>query len=247
MPQFTHGGSAFVLGRDDDGAWTIWHVGYEWSTPAHVFGSDADGWNHASATLVSWDPAAMPLTAEQIAGLQERPSAGVLAIPTPHANLVAAEYSNPMASPNQPQQTVLYSTPPPAQQHLLLNVIWLVLSGFWLMIGYVVAGIIMCIFIVTIPFGIASFRLAGYVLWPFGRTVARKPTAGAGSAIGNVLWFFLVGVWMAIAHVAFGLLLCLTIIGIPLGLGNFKLAAVALAPLGKDIVSTSDPRAVKIF
>jgi len=61
--------------------------------------------------------------------------------------------------------------------------------------------------------------------------------------VGNVLWFLLAGVWIAVAHVLLGLILCLTIIGIPLGLGNFKLAAVAIAPLGKEIVSTSDPRA----
>jgi uncharacterized membrane protein YccF (DUF307 family) len=136
---------------------------------------------------------------------------------------------------------------PAVHRHVLLNLLWVVLSGFWLMLGYVVAGLVMCVFIITIPFGIASFRLAGYVLWPFGRTVARKPTAGAASVIGNLIWFVFAGVWMAIAHLLLGLLLCLTIIGIPLGLGNFKLAAVAIAPLGKDIVSTADPRATKIF
>jgi uncharacterized membrane protein YccF (DUF307 family) len=125
----------------------------------------------------------------------------------------------------------------------LLNVIWLVLSGFWLALGYAVAGIVMFLLIITIPFGIASFRLAAYVLWPFGRTVVRRPDAGGASTIGNVLWFILVGVWMAIAHVVLGVALCLTLIGIPLGLANFKLAAVALAPLGKEIVPSGDPRA----
>jgi uncharacterized membrane protein YccF (DUF307 family) len=125
----------------------------------------------------------------------------------------------------------------------ILNVLWLLLSGIWLALGYAIAGVVMCILIVTIPFGIASFRLAAFVLWPFGRTVVRKPEAGAASTIGNVLWFILVGVWMAIAHLITGVVLCLTIIGIPLGLGNFKLAAVAIAPLGKEIVSTTDPRA----
>jgi uncharacterized membrane protein YccF (DUF307 family) len=126
---------------------------------------------------------------------------------------------------------------------IVLNLLWLLLSGIWLFLAYVVAGIVMCVLIITIPFGIASFRLAAYVLWPFGRTVVRRPTAGAASTIGNVIWFVLIGLWMAIAHLLSGLLLCLTIIGIPLGLGNFKLAAVAIAPLGKDIVPTSDPRA----
>lgn len=126
----------------------------------------------------------------------------------------------------------------------LLNLLWLVLSGFWLALGYLSAGVLMCVLIITIPFGIASFRLAAYVLWPFGRTVVRRPDAGAASTIGNIVWFVLVGAWMAIAHLLLGVLLCLTVIGIPLGLGNFKLAAVAVAPLGKEIVSTSDPRAV---
>src|SRR5580704_3885784 len=125
----------------------------------------------------------------------------------------------------------------------ILNVLWLVLSGVWLALGYALAGVVMCILIITIPFGIASFRLAAYVLWPFGRTVVRRPDAGAASTIGNILWFILVGLWMAIAHLIAGALLCLTIIGIPLGLGNFKLAAVAIAPLGKEIVPSSDPRA----
>jgi uncharacterized membrane protein YccF (DUF307 family) len=126
---------------------------------------------------------------------------------------------------------------------VILNILWLVLCGFWLAIGYVVAGVVMCILIITIPFGIASFRLAAFALWPFGRTTVPKPGAGAGSVVGNVLWFVLAGLWMAIAHVVTGVALCLTIIGIPLGIADFKLAAVAIAPLGKDIVRTDDPRA----
>ncbi len=125
----------------------------------------------------------------------------------------------------------------------LLNLLWLVLSGAWLSLGYFVAGIVMCLLIVTIPFGIASFRLANYVLWPFGRAMVPRPDAGAPSAIANILWFVLVGLWMALAHLLAGAALCLTIIGIPLGLGNFKLALVAIAPLGKQIVRTTDPRA----
>jgi uncharacterized membrane protein YccF (DUF307 family) len=125
----------------------------------------------------------------------------------------------------------------------VLNVLWLVLCGIWLAVGYVMAGVVMCILIITIPFGIASFRLAAFALWPFGRTTVPKPDAGSGSLIGNVLWFLLAGLWMAIAHVVTGVLLCLTIIAIPLGIADFKLAAAAIAPLGKDIVRTDDPRA----
>ena len=125
----------------------------------------------------------------------------------------------------------------------ILNILWLVLCGLWLAIGYVIAGIVMCILIITIPFGIASFRLAAFTLWPFGRTLVPKPDAGAGSFLGNIVWFLLAGVWMAIAHSVTGIALCLTIIGIPLGIADFKLAAAAIAPLGKDIVATDDPRA----
>ena len=125
----------------------------------------------------------------------------------------------------------------------LLNIIWLVLSGFWLAVGYALAGVVMTLLIITIPFGVASFRLAGFVLWPFGRTIVRKPSAGAGSAIGNVLWFLLAGVWIAIAHVTTAIALFVTIIGIPLAIANLKLAVVALAPLGKEIVDVHDPRA----
>jgi uncharacterized membrane protein YccF (DUF307 family) len=96
----------------------------------------------------------------------------------------------------------------------IVNIVWLVLCGFWLAVGYMVAGVVMCILIITIPFGIAAFRLAAYALWPFGRTVVPKPDAGTGSFIGNVIWFLLAGLWMAIA------------------------------PLGKDIVRTDDPRAL---
>ena len=124
----------------------------------------------------------------------------------------------------------------------VLNLLWLVFSGLWLAIGYALAGIVLCLLIITIPFGVACFRLAAFVLWPFGRAVVRNPDAGAPSTVANVLWFILAGLWMALAHVILGVLLCLTIIGIPLGLGNFKLAGVAIAPLGKEIVSTSDPR-----
>jgi uncharacterized membrane protein YccF (DUF307 family) len=116
------------------------------------------------------------------------------------------------------------------------NILWFLLAGLWLAIGYAVAGVVCCILIITIPFGVASFRLAGFVLWPFGRTIVRKPTAGVLSVIGNIIWFLVAGVWIAIAHVVTGLLLCLTIIGIPFGIASFKLAAVALFPLGKQVV-----------
>jgi uncharacterized membrane protein YccF (DUF307 family) len=118
----------------------------------------------------------------------------------------------------------------------ILNVIWLVLEGFWMAIAYILAGIVCFVLIITIPFGIASFRIAGYVLWPFGRTVERRPSAGIGSAIGNVLWIILFGWWLALGHLVAGVLLLLTIIGIPLGIASFKIIPITLVPLGAQIV-----------
>lgn len=120
--------------------------------------------------------------------------------------------------------------------NFILNVFWLVLCGLWMAIGWAIAGAVMIILIITIPFGIAAFRFAGYALWPFGRTIIERPDAGAPSVIGNVIWFILAGIWIALGHLATGVILCLTIIGIPFGVANFKLAFLALFPLGKEIV-----------
>ncbi|GEP47227.1 YccF domain-containing protein [Microbacterium saccharophilum] len=120
----------------------------------------------------------------------------------------------------------------------LLNIIWLVLAGFWLFLGYVLAGVLLCIPIITIPWAIASFRTANYVLWPFGRMIVDKPGAGVGSFIGNVIWVVFAGIWLAIGHLLSGIALFITIIGIPLALADFKMIPISLMPLGKDIVST---------
>jgi uncharacterized membrane protein YccF (DUF307 family) len=125
---------------------------------------------------------------------------------------------------------------------LLLNVIWLVFGGLWLAIGYAIVALVMVILIVTIPFGIAAARIALFCLWPFGRTIVRRPDAGAGSTIGNVIWFVLAGWWLAIGHIVTGVAMCLTIIGIPLGLANFKLIPVSLTPFGRDIVDIDEAR-----
>ena len=116
------------------------------------------------------------------------------------------------------------------------NIIWFVLSGLWLAILYALAALVMFILIITIPFGIASLRIAAFCLWPFGRVIIRRPDAGAGSAIGNVIWVILAGWWLALGHLITGILLCITIIGIPLGLANFKLIPVTFTPLGREIV-----------
>jgi uncharacterized membrane protein YccF (DUF307 family) len=118
----------------------------------------------------------------------------------------------------------------------LLNIIWLVLSGFWLFLGYAFAALVMFVLIVTIPWGIAAWRIGVYSLWPFGKEVVDRPTAGVGSAIGNVVWVVLAGWWLALGHIASALALAITIIGIPFAWANLKMVPVALLPLGKQIV-----------
>jgi uncharacterized membrane protein YccF (DUF307 family) len=125
---------------------------------------------------------------------------------------------------------------------LVLNVIWFVIAGWWLALLYLLAGLIACVLIVTIPFGIASFRLAGFAAIPFGRTTVPASGAGVASAIGNVLWFLFVGWWLALAHIVAGIGYVVTIIGIPFGIALFKLAVVGLFPLGKRVVDAEAPR-----
>jgi uncharacterized membrane protein YccF (DUF307 family) len=119
---------------------------------------------------------------------------------------------------------------------VILNIIWLVFAGIWLAISYTIAGIVMCILIITIPFGLQAFKLASYALWPFGRTVVRKESAGAGSVIGNIIWVVLAGWWLALEHLVTGVLLAITIIGLPLALANFKMIPISLVPFGREIV-----------
>jgi len=126
---------------------------------------------------------------------------------------------------------------------LILNLIWLILCGWWMAILYVIAGIICFILfflIITIPFGIAAFRIASYVIWPFGRSIVMRREAGIGSLIGNIIWIILIGWWLALGHLTSGIALCLTIIGIPLGLADFKMIPISLIPLGVRIVPSDE-------
>jgi uncharacterized membrane protein YccF (DUF307 family) len=125
---------------------------------------------------------------------------------------------------------------------VLLNLIWLVFGGLLMALGYAVVALIMFVLIITIPFGIASARIALFCLWPFGRTIIRRPDAGAGSLIGNIIWFVLAGWWLALGHLVTGVLMCLTVIGIPLGLANFKLIPVSLTPFGREVVDLEQAR-----
>ncbi|QDY08913.1 YccF domain-containing protein [Micromonospora sp. HM134] len=119
----------------------------------------------------------------------------------------------------------------------ILNVLWLILGGgIVLALGYFVAAVVCFVLIITIPFGVASLRLASYSLWPFGRTLVAKPGAGVPSGLANVLWVLLAGWWLALSHLLAGIALCVTIIGIPFGIANFKLVPAAFWPLGREVV-----------
>ncbi len=120
------------------------------------------------------------------------------------------------------------------------NILWLVLAGWWLALGYLLAGVLAFVLIVTIPFGFAAFRLASFVVWPFGRTTEFRRDAGLWSVLGNVVWVVLLGWELALAHLVAGLLLCLTVIGIPFGVACWKMVPLAFVPLGQQVVPVKD-------
>lgn len=116
------------------------------------------------------------------------------------------------------------------------NILWLVLGGFLVALVYYLVGLLMCISLVGIPFGIQLFKLGTYALWPFGRDLVNGPNEpGCLSVVMNLIWI-LFGWWeIALIHFAFGLLLLVTIVGIPWGLQHFKMAIAAVFPFGKEI------------
>jgi uncharacterized membrane protein YccF (DUF307 family) len=118
------------------------------------------------------------------------------------------------------------------------NILWLIFVGLWLAIWFVVAGIVMFILIITIPFGIQAFKMAGFALWPFGRHIEyRGRVASPLHIIGNIIWIIFGGLWLAVHCLIGGAILCITIIGIPFGIQAFKLIPVVLMPFGADVVS----------
>ena len=124
------------------------------------------------------------------------------------------------------------------------NIIWLLFAGIELFFLYILAGVIACIFIVTIPAGVACFRMASYVIWPFGRTVIAKPGIKPMAGISNVIWFLVAGLWLAIGHITTAAVQAITIIGIPLAIANVKLIPVTCFPFGKDIVPSDQAAAI---
>ncbi|MCT1715765.1 YccF domain-containing protein [Dermabacter hominis] len=128
--------------------------------------------------------------------------------------------------------------------NVILNIIWVITAGLWLWLGYILAGVLACIFIVTIPFGVASFRIANYVIFPFGREAVQVRPLGAVGTLGNVVWFLIAGLWLAAGHVVTALAQAVTIIGLPLAWANLKLIPITCFPFGKEIISTGDSRVI---
>jgi len=122
---------------------------------------------------------------------------------------------------------------------ILGNLLWLILAGFWLAIGYATSGILLCLTVVGLPFGIQAFKLAGFTLWPFGRKVVEAPGgSGCLCLTFNIFWLVLFGWELFLGHLASGVLLCATIVGIPFGLQAFKLSILALWPFGQQVVDS---------
>ena len=122
--------------------------------------------------------------------------------------------------------------------NLLGNIIWLLFGGIVIAIQYLIGSIVLMITIVGIPFGRQTLKMAALAIWPFGRyTVVHSRASGCLYILMNVIWLLFGGLWIAVSHAVFGLILCITIIGIPFGLQHFKLTAIALSPFGRDIVN----------
>jgi uncharacterized membrane protein YccF (DUF307 family) len=119
------------------------------------------------------------------------------------------------------------------------NILWLIFGGLIMAFNYVIAGTIMFILIITIPFGVQAFKLGGFTLWPFGRTLIRKPETGAMSVVGNVIWLIFAGWWIFLGHMIAAVLSAITIIGIPFAVAHVKLGVAALTPFGRDVVPIS--------
>ena len=125
---------------------------------------------------------------------------------------------------------------------LVLNVLWLVLVGWWLALAYASAAVANAVTIIGLPFAWQSLKLGAYALWPFGRVVVEVPDKGSVSTVANVVWFLLGGVWLALAHALAALLLAVTIIGLPLAVVSWRMAGLALRPFGRTVVPVEQAR-----
>lgn len=124
----------------------------------------------------------------------------------------------------------------------IMNVIWLVFAGVWLALLYAFVGAILYLLVVTIPFGRQCFKLAGFALWPFGRAIVSRGDHVRDSArlLGNAIWVIVAGLWLSIAHLITGVILCVSVIGLPLGLADLKMIPLVFAPFGKEVVGRDE-------
>ena len=120
------------------------------------------------------------------------------------------------------------------------NVLWFLFAGWYIGLGWCLLGLIWCITIIGIPFGVQAFKIGAFIFWPFGRDVREKPDSGACNCILNVFWFILGGFGLCITQALVGVIFCITIVGIPCGLQLFKLAQLSICPFGKEIVSEDE-------
>ncbi len=117
------------------------------------------------------------------------------------------------------------------------NIIWLICGGLITAVEYLISSLLLMVTIIGIPFGLQTLKLGMLALWPFGSQVTDKGNSGGCLClVMNVIWIFFGGFWICLTHLFFGLLLCITIIGIPFGRQHFKMSALALTPFGKNIV-----------
>lgn len=121
--------------------------------------------------------------------------------------------------------------------NLIMNLLWLLCGGFFTAIEYVISSLLLMITIIGIPFGIQTLKLSLLALCPFGKVVINIPSPGGCiSLVMNIIWLVLGGIWISLSHLGFGIILCITIIGIPFGLQHFKLAKLAFTPFGKEVI-----------
>lgn len=121
--------------------------------------------------------------------------------------------------------------------NILMNILWLVFGGILIAVEYLIASLLMMVTIIGIPFGLQTLKMSTLALCPFGKQVQSHPDSGGClSILMNILWICLGGFWISLSHLGLGIVLCITIIGIPFGIQHFKLAGLALTPFGKEIV-----------
>lgn len=125
---------------------------------------------------------------------------------------------------------------------ILLNIIWLIFGGLCICFGYAIGGIILCCTIIGIPWGLQCFKLAMFAIWPFGLDAKFSGNQALGGTINvplNIIWLIFGGLWVVINHIFWGIVLCVTIIGIPFGIQHFRMVKLGIWPFGRVIVEKS--------